>query len=363
MEILTIETSNKTYPVYLGQDALALLPGYLKEKYRSARSILIITDESVGALYLQRLKNVLADIEKELHVSVVPSGEKAKTFDVYYSCLTQALEFGLNRKSLILALGGGAVGDLAGFVAATYMRGIPFFQIPTTILAHDSAVGGKVAINHEAGKNMIGAFHQPEAVFFDLDFIASLPLKEVRSGFAEIIKEALIVDPEFYSWLTAGIQSLEHVDMQQLAYAIKMGIGVKGAIVKQDEMENGVRAYLNFGHTLGHAIENSLGYGSITHGEGVMIGMVFALKLSIRYSGLNFNLTTFINWVDALGYKTKIPSKLNADDLLAAMKKDKKTTGRDITFVLLDQVGKPVIKTLNDDEVLTEMLPMFENKR
>ncbi|MBM7692642.1 3-dehydroquinate synthase [Peribacillus deserti] len=362
MDVLHIETSNKTYPVYVGQNAIALLPDFLKENNAFGSSILIITDESVGHLYLQTLKDTLSDIEKEVYVSIVPSGEKAKTFDVYYSCLTRALEFNLNRKSLILALGGGAVGDLAGFVAATYMRGIPFIQIPTTILAHDSAVGGKVAINHEAGKNMIGAFHQPEAVFYDLNFLATLPLHEVRSGFAEIIKEALIEDPDFYSWLTTNIHSMDLIDMDQLAFAIKKGIAVKGGIVKQDEMENGVRAYLNFGHTLGHAIENSVGYGSITHGEGVMIGMVFALKLSIKYAGLNFDLTSFINWVTSLGYKTKIPSSLKAEQLIYAMKKDKKTTGREITFVLLAEEGKPITKTMADDEIITEIELMFENK-
>ena len=196
----------------------------------------------------------------------------------------KALDFKLDRHSLILALGGGAVGDLSGFVAATFMRGIPFIQIPTTILAHDSAVGGKVAINHPAGKNMIGAFYQPEAVVYDIDFLKSLPEHEIRSGFAEVIKHGLIQDPSFYHWLKENILSIDMmISDENLIHFLSRGVEIKSAIVEEDEKETGIRAYLNFGHTLGHAIEAELGYGKLTHGEAVVIGMLYALQLSEKY--------------------------------------------------------------------------------
>src|SRR6185312_13145009 len=192
----------------------------------------------------------------------VPSGEQAKQFPIYEACLTFALENGLDRKSCIIAFGGGAVGDLAGFVAATYMRGIAFLQVPTTLLAHDSAVGGKVAINHPLGKNMIGAFHQPEAVVYHTPFLQSLPEKEWRSGYAEVIKHALIGDVELYHWLKEEVQTLADLRDEKLIHILTKAIPVKANVVSQDETEKGVRAHLNFGHTLGHALEKEIGYGN-----------------------------------------------------------------------------------------------------
>src|SRR3954454_24053685 len=204
---LTVKTTLKTYPVYIGVGAIQQLPTLLKDNSFNFTKIFIITDETVGELYFPTVLKTLSDFSVE--TIKVPSGEKAKSFDVYYECQTAALQYKLDRHSLILALGGGAVGDLAGFVAATFMRGIPFIQIPTTILAHDSAVGGKVAINHPQGKNMIGAFHQPEAVFYDLEFLKTLPVHEIRSGFAEVIKHALIDDSNFYNWLKENVKDLQ----------------------------------------------------------------------------------------------------------------------------------------------------------
>lgn len=232
----------------------------------------------------------------------------------------------------------GAVGDLTGFVAASFMRGIPFIQVPTTILAHDSAVGGKVAINHPLGKNMIGAFYQPEAVIYDLELLKSLPIQEVRSGFAEVIKHALISDPAFYQWLTANVHDLNSLTLEQLNYALVKGITIKNNFVSQDERETGIRAYLNLGHTLGHAIESEMGYGNFTHGEAVMIGMVFALKISSRLLGLPFQLTEFIDWVNKLGYRTNIPEQLQFESLIGKMKQDKKSVGETIRFVLLNPI-------------------------
>lgn len=291
---------------------------------------------------------------------IVPSGEKAKTFDVYQDCLTSALENKLDRKSLVISFGGGAVGDLAGFVAATYMRGIRFIQVPTTILAHDSAVGGKVAVNHPLGKNMIGAFHQPEAVVYDLDFLQTLPEHEVRSGFAEVIKHSLISDENFYNWLREEIQSLDNMNDSQLLEFLTKGIQVKGSVIAEDERETGIRAFLNFGHTLGHAIEAEAGYGKVTHGEAVAIGMLFALQLSTQLLGLDFNIEEFKTWLKNLGYATSIPAGLSNEQLIERMKQDKKTVNNTIRFVLLEKVGVPALIEVEEGILMMNLKKFVE---
>ncbi|MBM4762122.1 3-dehydroquinate synthase [Bacillus sp. B15-48] len=353
MEKITIRAGNQTYPVLVGFDVKNHLNAFIKEQFPQLTSILIITDETVGDLYLDTL------IEKlefpSIRTKIVPAGENAKTFEVFHDCLTYALEEKLDRKSLILSFGGGAVGDLAGFVAATFMRGIPFIQIPTTILAHDSAVGGKVAINHSLGKNMIGAFYQPSAVFYDLNFLKSLPASERRSGFAEVIKHALIHDRKFYLWLLENIGHLEQLSDSDVVLFLTEGIKVKGSIVEQDVNESGVRAHLNFGHTLGHAIEAEVGYGSITHGEAVAIGMLFALKLSTELYSLSLNLQEFAGWLEQLGYRTELPENLSVERLINRMKQDKKSVGQTIRFVLLPEFGKPKVDEIKDDYLFKKL--------
>lgn len=353
METLNISAGSKEYPVHIGFGAINDLKSFLQENYPKLTSVLIITDETVGKLYLEELQGAL-DLS-ETYVKVVPAGEKAKTFEVYHDCLTYALEKKLDRKSFILSFGGGAVGDLAGFVAASYMRGIPFIQIPTTILAHDSAVGGKVAINHALGKNMIGAFYQPEAVFYDLKFLRSLPPAEKRSGFAEVIKHALISDKKFYEWLIESVESLDSIPDSLLTEFLTKGIEIKGNIVGQDEKETGVRAYLNFGHTLGHAIEAEAGYGEISHGEAVAVGMVFAMKLSIELHQFSFDLSGFISWLQKLGYQTALPDGLSVERLLDRMKQDKKSIGQTVRFVLLSDIGRPGVEELEDKFLLNSL--------
>lgn len=350
MEALSIKTASKTYPVCIGSGVIKELSSFIKVSFPSLTSLVVITDETVANLYLSDIQHALSDYQ--INPCIVSSGEKAKTFDVYYHCLSFALEHKLDRKSLVLAFGGGAVGDLAGFVAATYMRGIPFIQVPTTILAHDSAVGGKVAINHPLGKNMVGAFYQPAAVFYDLTFLSSLPLHEKRSGFAEVIKHALINDPNFYTWLLTHIHSLEKITDDDLNYFLTRGIEIKNQFVSEDEKETGVRAFLNFGHTLGHAIEAEMGYGKMTHGEAVMVGLLFALQLSQKKCGLSFELEPFKKWLVQLGYEIEIPQRLSPYKLLERMKQDKKSIGQKVNFVLLKEVGKPVLYEISDEELL-----------
>jgi 3-dehydroquinate synthase len=353
MEAIHIQTSSKSYNVFVGEGILTEIRTFLNNHFPKLTRVLIITDETVGSIHLDKVVPLLSQWNPAIFTA--PSGEKAKTFEVYYEALSLALENRLDRKSAIIALGGGAVGDLSGFVAASFMRGIPFIQVPTTILAHDSAVGGKVAINHPLGKNMIGAFHQPEAVFYDLNFLHTLPEQEIRSGFAEVIKHALIYDSTFYHWLKSDIHDLKSLTSDQLFESLTKGIKIKNEFVSKDEKETGVRAYLNFGHTLGHAIESEMGYGNFTHGEAVMIGMIFALKLSKEIAGLTFNTDEFVTWVKGLGYQTEIPPHLSPERLLSKMKQDKKSAAGAVKFVLLEQIGIPKLQELSDDFLLDQL--------
>ncbi|WP_445492202.1 3-dehydroquinate synthase [Niallia sp. 03133] len=353
MKAVAIKTDSKQYDVLIGENVQKLLPSMLQNDYPKTTKILIITDETVEKLHLASLQKELASFSYVTYT--VPAGEKAKTFDVYYNCLTFALQQKLDRKSLVIALGGGAVGDLAGFVAASYMRGIPFIQMPTTILAHDSAVGGKVAINHPEGKNMIGAFYQPEAVLYNTSYIQTLPFKEIKSGFGEVMKHALISDPLFYSMLLQDITDLNNVPEKTWTSLLKRGIEIKANIVSQDEKEAGIRAYLNFGHTLGHAIEAEMGYGNITHGEAIVIGIVFALKLSKKKFSFDFSCEEFINWLSKLQYDVEIPKQLEIERLINRMKQDKKSVNGDIHFVLLESIGEPVMIKIGEDELKREL--------
>ncbi|WP_043933604.1 3-dehydroquinate synthase [Bacillus sp. EB01] len=356
METIYISTGDKQYPVIIGQNAIAELKPFLQEKFSGLTKLLVITDANVAPLYLKTLLDRLQNYP--VSVFTAPGGEKGKTIETYYKGMTAALEAGLDRKSLILALGGGAVGDLAGFIAATFMRGIAFIQLPTTILAHDSSVGGKTGINHHIGKNLIGAFHQPVAVFYDMSFLKSLPEHEMRSGFAELIKHALIGNQDLYQWLKSTIKDLSQITADQYEIMLAKGIKVKADVVSEDEREQGIRAYLNFGHTLGHAIEAEVGFGQITHGEAVMHGMLFALKLSQVKSGLQFDTEEFITWISRLGYQTRLPEGLTMDGLILKMKKDKKAVGGRLRFVLLKKLGEPILSEL-DTEFLQQELKLL----
>ncbi|MBM7713629.1 3-dehydroquinate synthase [Bacillus thermophilus] len=345
---MIVRTASKSYPVFIGPASLDELGDLVVQN--NYTKLLVITDEIVGSLHLDTLK---ANMPQEIPsvVYTVPAGEKAKQLTVFEACITHALEHGLDRKSCIIAFGGGAVGDLAGFVAAAYMRGISFIQVPTTILAHDSAVGGKTAINHRLGKNMIGAFHQPDAVLYNTYFLKTLPIKEKRSGFAEAVKHAFISDPAFLQYLMTEITDLATIADDKLAYILRRGIEIKAGVVSVDERESGLRAILNFGHTLGHVIETSKGYGIFAHGEAVMVGMIYALHLSEQVTGLRFSIGDFVQWAKQLGYQTTIPDDLEFQQVYQTMLRDKKTLSDQPRFVLLEEIGKPVIVDM-DQKIL-----------
>lgn len=339
MKSLRVE-AEKPYDVHIGRGVLNLFSTEYRELLESADAIAVIADENVASLHLDYLLSFFEPFQ--VRVFKIPSGEGAKSIEVFMDCHSFLLAEGFSRKSLILAFGGGAVGDVAGFVASTFMRGIPYIQIPTTILAHDSAVGGKTAINHPAGKNMIGTFYQPAAVLYDIQLLHTLPAKEVRSGMAEVIKHAFISNEHWLSELLE-IKSLDTISDEKMMLHLERGIAVKAAIVAEDEYESGVRKYLNFGHTLAHAIEAHLGYGRITHGEAVALGMAYALQLSGHPK-----LIDFLSWCKANDYPLEVLSGISFQDVLGYMKKDKKSSGGTLSFVLLKETGIPYMETIDE---------------
>ncbi|WP_100407214.1 3-dehydroquinate synthase [Bacillus solitudinis] len=352
MKEVTVPTASKKYTVFIESGLRHRVGRFLQDTLvKAPSSVFIISDSNVAQRYLTDVINSF-ESSIQIYEAVIPSGEASKSFSVYEQLLTKALESGLDRQSVIIALGGGVVGDIAGFVAATYMRGVRFIQVPTTLLAHDSSVGGKVAINHALGKNMVGAFHQPEAVLYDTETLFSLPNHEWRSGFAEVMKHGLIRRSDFYQWLVNEVTSFDGLSTELVNEMLERSIAVKAEIVTEDEKELGIRAYLNFGHTLGHAIETKLGYGRITHGEAVVIGMVFAMKLSEVVMQTTLPVEQFKAWLHSLQYQTDIPKELSAGDLLTVMKKDKKVEAGAIRMVLLRCVGEAVVKEVDDSTLL-----------
>ncbi|MEG0258937.1 MAG: 3-dehydroquinate synthase [Lysinibacillus sp.] len=338
-----VETKSHQYEVVIGHNFLSEAVKSFDAKLQKADKLFVFTDENVWAAQGEYFK---ANFPYAFEVFVLPAGEACKTFEQYYAAQTFLLEQKCSRKSFIFAFGGGAVGDLTGFVAATYMRGIPFIQMPTTILAHDSAVGGKTAINHPLGKNMIGAFYQPEGVIYDTIFIESLPEREVRSGTAEVIKHAMISNSVWLEELMSA-DSVIHFNTEQLAQQLKAGVEVKAKIVSEDETEQTVRKYLNLGHTYGHAIEAAAGYGKVAHGEAVMIGLVYCLLLSERYGDIDRAFTKrFLQFALQNGYPFEAVARYPFEQLTDYLLKDKKTEYGVLQFVLLSKVGEPFVQSI-----------------
>lgn len=352
MHSLKVNTSSNQYEVYVGSKLRYHVASYCQKNYSS---VFIITDSQVATRYLNDVESSFSP-DYKVFTAIVPAGEESKSQQRYFELISDAVRFGLDRHSLIVALGGGVVGDLAGFVAATYMRGVDYIQVPTTILAHDSSVGGKVAINHPEGKNLIGSFYPPEGVFYDVDTLYTLPEKEIRSGYAEVIKHALIWDEEMLTQLLAQNQLFEFSN-DLLSEHLFKGISIKARIVEQDERETGMRQYLNFGHTLAHALEAELGYGKITHGEAVAIGMLFAMQVSMEVLSASLPYDQLYRWLAKYGYPLTIPV-LEVDAVLNRMKKDKKSKNNSIQMVLLEKVSTPIVVPMDEDK-LRKLLKKF----
>jgi 3-dehydroquinate synthase len=322
----------------------------------AAACAVIVTNDTVAPLYAQRLALALTPRYPVVHTVVLPDGEVYKNWESLNLIFDALLGHGCDRKTVLFALGGGVVGDMTGFAAASYMRGVPFVQVPTTLLAQvDSSVGGKTAINHPLGKNMIGAFYQPQRVICDLDTLKTLPLRELSAGLAEVIKYGPIADMAFLDWIEVNMDALMARDPQALAHAVQRSCEIKAHVVGQDERESGLRAILNFGHTFGHAIEAGMGYGQWLHGEAVGCGMVMAARLS---QALGLVDAAFVERLTALIRRAGLPTVapiLDAQDnvgrYLALMRVDKKSEAGEIKFVLIDGPGKAVVRRAADDVV------------
>ncbi|MEJ8544861.1 3-dehydroquinate synthase [Brevibacillus borstelensis] len=357
-ETLTVELGERSYPIIIGDGLLQQAGPLLREAgLAPASKLLVVTDENVAPRYLQPLKAALEAAGYAVHSFVIGPGEQSKSLAVYEAVMTEAISAGLDRKSAILALGGGVVGDLAGFVAATYMRGIAFVQVPTTLLAHDSSVGGKVAINHPLGKNLIGAFHQPRLVLYDTSAIRTLPERERAAGFAEVLKHGLIADESFVSWLEANAEKLWQLDSELLSKAICRGCEVKASIVSADETEQNQRALLNLGHTFGHAFEALCEYSRLNHGEAISIGMCLAAKVAERIGvaqdGVYERTRQLLRQYQL---PTEWPHALDPKDVLEVMKRDKKAVGGKLALVLPRAIGTVELFARVDEElVLTVM--------
>lgn len=345
MRELTVELGDRSYPIYIGEGLLQEASAYFTKHGISKKSpLLIITDSRVADFHLQALESGLASAGFKTESIVVPSGESSKSLSMLESLVTKALEAGLDRKSTIVALGGGVVGDLAGFVAASYMRGIKFVQVPTTILAHDSSVGGKVAVNHPLAKNIIGAFHQPELVLYDLNTLQTLPPREVSAGLSEVVKHGLIWDEAFVEWCEANAEKLLSLDAEALGYALYKGCSVKAAVVSKDERENDLRAILNLGHTIGHALEAVAGYGELLHGEAISIGMIGSAKLGLRYGAPEEVYSVTKRVLAKAGLPVRLPAHFDVDRIMEAMMHDKKFTEGTMVFVVPTAIGTVEIK-------------------
>jgi 3-dehydroquinate synthase len=355
MPTLTVALAERSYPIHIGAGLLARA-GELLAPPRPARAI-IVTNPIVAAHHLAPLQAALSRNDIRCDAVLVPDGETHKDWATLYDLHTRLLELGAERSTLLVALGGGVVGDLAGFAAATYQRGMPLLQVPTTLLAQvDSSVGGKTAVNHPLGKNMIGAFHQPSAVIIDTTTLSTLPEREYVAGIAEVIKYGAACDITFFEWLEKKIDRLLARDANAIAHAVHESCRIKAEVVARDEREAGERAVLNFGHTFGHAIEAATGYGTWLHGEAVGAGMVLAASLSQRASGLGVeDANRLKRLIDHAGLPVAPPA-LGFDRWIELMSRDKKAESGAMRFVLLKALGTATVRAGIGEADLRAML-------
>lgn len=351
METVHIDLGERSYPIVIAEGLLAQSSTW--QALSKAAAALVVTNDVVAPLYLSALKQALSGQYAQVHEVVLPDGEAHKDWQTLNLIFDALLQHGCDRKTVLFALGGGVVGDMTGFAAASYMRGVPFVQVPTTLLSQvDSSVGGKTAINHPLGKNMIGAFYQPQLVLCDLATLDTLPERELSAGLGEIIKYGPIADMQFFDWLEQNMDGLLRRDRDMLVHAVKRSVEIKAWVVGQDEKEAGLRAILNFGHTFGHAIEAGMGYGNWLHGEGVAAGMVMAAELSQR---LGLVEASFVSRLRKLIERAGLPVRAavidvqdNAGRYLELMRVDKKSEAGEIRFVLIDGPGKAVMRSAPD---------------
>lgn len=352
MHTLHVDLGERSYPLYIGRDLFH--DSDLLARHVPGSQVVIISNDKVAPLYVDRVKSALG--ERSLITEIVlPDGEQYKTLHTLGTIFDQVMAANHNRTTSFIAVGGGVVGDMAGFAAACYQRGVNFIQIPTTLLAQvDSSVGGKTAVNHPLGKNMIGAFYQPGAVFIDLNTLQSLPDREISAGLAEVVKYGLICDRPFYQWLCQHMPNLLAREEAALAEAIERSCVTKARIVAADEREGGLRAILNLGHTFGHAIETAQGYGNWLHGEAVATGMLLAMQLSARRGWIESSeVDVYRHLLQSMSLPLHIPADMGPTEFLELMGRDKKVVDGRMRLVLLRSVGEACVSNdVTQDELL-----------
>ena len=353
MHTETVNLEDNSYPIFIGEGASLSLENF--DGYIAGKDIAIITNEVVAPLYLNEISDLFSN--RNVIEYILPDGEQEKKLKTVHKIIDRLMEAGFGRDSTLIALGGGVVGDITGFTASIFMRGINFIQIPTTLLAQvDASVGGKTAVNHKSGKNLIGSFYQPQCVICDSKFLATLEATEISAGLAEIIKYGLIFDSEFFQWLQKNMQQILSNDRAAVDYVIQRSCAIKAEIVAQDEKEQSVRALLNFGHTFGHAIEKLTGYGNWTHGDAVAVGMVLAARLSENMSLITpEDVQNIEEILTAANLPISLPN-IDPAELLAAMQSDKKVKDRNIQLVLLKNIGEAFLTADYSQEDLVNIL-------
>ena len=353
METVTVNLGARSYPIFIGTGVLAELGRLLREQQFAGGRVAMVTDTGVGKIYREKVAETLASAGFDPWVIEIPAGEEHKNLAWLAFLYDKLVEGRIERRSPLIALGGGVIGDMAGFAAATFQRGLPFVQVPTTLLAQvDASVGGKTAINHPAGKNLIGAFYQPRLVMIDVDTLKTLPRREFIAGVAEVIKYGVILSPDLFMLLEDQLAHLLRLDPQLLIAVVKTCCQLKALVVEEDETEGDYPAILNFGHTLGHAIENATEYKRFLHGEAVALGMAFAVQLSAK-RGLCSAATSerVCRLLKKAGLPVEIPKGLKGEHLLLGIETDKKISGGKVKFVCIEELGRTCFEYLSVKEI------------
>lgn len=347
MESIKVDLGDRSYPIYLGSGILKEF-GSTYRRFFKGKKVIIITNPTVGALYFKAVNDSLRKEGIEVNRLDVPDGEEYKTLSWTSRLFDKLISLKADRQTPLIALGGGVIGDLTGFVAATYLRGVPFIQVPTTLLAQvDSSVGGKTGVNHKKGKNLIGAFYQPGFVFIDVDTLKTLDKRELRAGLAEVIKYGVISDPKLFKYLEDHLNEILTLDRESLLHIIKRSCAIKASVVEADEREADLRAILNFGHTFGHAVEAVTKYKEFKHGEAVAVGMIYAAALSNRLGLCDKKVVERVaGLIKKVGLPIEAPD-FPRKNFLKVMEIDKKVVGGDIRFVLVEGVGKVRIEKVD----------------
>lgn len=355
MKQIQVDLGERSYPIYIGQNLMN--DSEALSRYLLKKRILIVTNETVAPLYLNQIQEVMVSFG-EVESVILPDGEQFKDLAHLDAIFTALLQRNYGRDSVLVALGGGVIGDMTGFAAACYQRGIDFIQIPTTLLSQvDSSVGGKTAVNHPLGKNMIGAFYQPQLVLIDTQCLHTLPAREFAAGMAEVIKYGIMWDGEFFQWLENNVQALKRLETEALVYAISRCCEIKADVVSQDETEQGVRALLNLGHTFGHAIEAEMGYGNWLHGEAVAAGTVLAAQTARSLGLIDESIVCrIVQLLQAFDLPVSVPESMDFDSFIQHMRRDKKVLGGQIRLVLPTGIGQADVFSQVTESTLEQVI-------